>query len=145
MDAERVAGGKAGSAAVKRRSFLQLLGGAAAAGPQAAKSAAEMAFVDLSLFDTGIAGGPHYPPPARESSDATGWAREDLKKMLAKAPAAIERERRDWRVTALEPDVAVLRSVALGAKIRMSRERQFWRARRMRQTFLEGILAGLWE
>lgn len=129
---------------MKRRAFLGFLGGAAVAGPQVAKSAADMTMADLRL--PGIAGnamGSLGGPVA--SGPDTGWARSQLAKLVGLS--AKEREGRKMRYWAdgLSPDVAVLRSVALPRKIAMSKERQFEASLRNEKGYLEGIIAGWWE
>lgn len=131
---------------MNRRGFLSGLGGAAVAGPAAAKAGLES--LDLGRVATTGAGGSWYPGSvgsvARSGADAD-HAQRQLSKLMGKSASAIERERKTYHVSGLDPDVATLRSVSLGRKIEMSRHRQYDRDQRDRQGYFEGIIAGLWE
>ncbi len=130
---------------MKRRAFLGFLGGAAASGPSVAKAAAEMTVADLALgpaFDGGMPGGVganlSYPTPDRE------WASEQLKRLLGKTAVQIAKEKRDYHVSFIDTNTAALRSMSLGAKLRMTREAQYERQVHREQEQWEGVISGLW-
>lgn len=129
---------------MKRRAFLGFLGGAAVAGPQAAKSAAEMTMADLRFPGiagnaVGALGGPVASGPDR------GWAKTQLAKLIGQSAKELEVRKTRYWCDGLSPDVAVLRSVALPRKIAMSKERQFEASLRNERGYLEGVIAGWWE
>lgn len=139
--------------ALPRRGFLRLLGGAFAAGPQAAKAAADMTVADLELRGMGVMRGALSGIDRAEDaqSDAVvgwrraDWARHRLKELarLGKLDASMRKSR--FYLDGLEPSVASLRSVALSAKIRMSRDMAFARSEEQERSYLEGIIKGWWD
>lgn len=134
-----------GMEAMKRRSFLGFLGGAAAAGPSMAKGAADIAMSDLrlagSMYGDGSASAGY---PITASGSASSWAKESLERFLGKTPDMIAYEKRGRSVHALEPDVASMRSLSMRAKVSMSRDRQYERATRQEHENLLGHIAGWW-
>ena len=133
---------------MKRRAFFGFLGGAAVAGPSVAKSAAQMTVSDLNLRQAGVAmlgSGLDAAESQCVRSDPKTYATKELARFLGKTPTQRAREKADHYVNGLDPEIAVLRSVALPAKIRMTRAVDYERSVRNRKTYLEGILAGWWE
>ena len=129
---------------MKRRAFLGFLGGAAVAGPQAAKSAAEMTMADLRF--PGIAGNAMGSLGGRVASGPDiGWAKSQLAKLVGLGVKEREVKKMRYWSDGLSPDVAVLRSVSLPRKIAMSKDRQFEASLRNERGYLEGVIAGWWE
>lgn len=130
---------------MNRRSILKFLGGAAAAGPAAISEAAE-ASSKLSL------GGLAVPKPNEVFSinfydprDPREVAKNNLRAEFEDIlPEVIERKRQRHSISALDPNVAALKSVSLPNKIRMTRDIDFERSRQRRRIDLEGIIAGWW-
>ncbi len=129
---------------MKRRSFLGLLGGAAAAGPSNVANAVTPQA--LKLRHLGIAGTLARVDEA-EPSDAgrVEHAKQRLKQLIGWGSEARAMRRRRYWLDGLEPDVAALRSVALSQKVRISRRIAFERDEATQQSYLEGVIAGLWE
>lgn len=111
---------------MKRRGFLGFMGGAVAAGPGMAKQAAAQTLADLSIVD-GINPAPplsyygEFPPRQAD------WAIPRLGKFkeLLKSAESLKRKHMKTPVPALDPDLANMRSISLGSKIRMQRDRNF--------------------
>lgn len=130
---------------MNRRSILRLLGGAAAAGPAAVSEAAE-ASSKLSL------GGLAVPKPQEtfsfklyDSRDPREVAKNNLRAEFEEIlPEVIERRRQRHSISALDPNVASLKSISLPNKIRMTRDIDFERSRERRRSDLEGAIAGWW-
>ena len=129
---------------MKRRAFFGLLGGAAVAGPQAVKSAAEMTLADVRLSSSG----PGVPsigyPDAVAISDDGSWAKASLSRLLGKSHAQAEMEKRRQYVDALDPQIGALRSVALHRKVAMQRDVSYARSQSQERGYLEGMIAGWW-
>lgn len=68
--------------------------------------------------------------------DPVGWARKELAEFLGKSASDLMRERINTGVGSLDPDLAVMQSIALGAKIRMQRDRNFDRNRLDHESYL---------
>lgn len=132
---------------MKRRSFLGFLGGAAVAGPQAAKSAAQMTMVDLQIPHLGDGVPSHglFSSKAASSYDPKEWARDALNKLTGRSAMEAAKRRREYQIYALDANVAALRSMTLVNKMRLSKEVQFARSERDYRSHLEGIIAGWWE
>lgn len=129
---------------MKRRSFLGFLGGAAVAGPQAAKSAAQMTMADLgtpgiALNASGFMGGGVSP------ASQANWAVDALKRLTGMTALAREAKRRRHYVEGISPEVAVLRSVSLPRKIAMSRDIQFEKSLANERGYLNGVIEGWWD
>lgn len=127
-----------------RRRFLAFLGGAAAAGPTAAK--ATMQSLDLGAIGVNLPG--LYDGPAGSTSDpadAVEWAESALRKFRAMLPAEINRRRREYQVRYLDADTAALRSMSLVRKIERSRDVQFRADRERTATYYQGIVDRLWD
>jgi len=137
---------------MKRRAFLGFLGGVAVAGPQAAKSAAEMTMADLNLPGIGLLGGSGGYGALASAGDSSvrsynhvDWAKSSLKMLTGLKTPEIERKKLEYHVHQLDPNIAALRSVALVSKIRVSRDAQFAQSQHRERSYLEGIIAGWWE
>lgn len=132
-----------------RRNFLKMVTGMVASGQQVAKTASAMTTADINLKMLGLAGAAAQrdagPSPASDPEYAKTWAAKRLAQLAM--PGKRQRKMRKDRfwVDSLDPDVASLRSVSLGSKVRMSRDRQFERSERAERVYLKGIIAGLWE
>lgn len=129
---------------MKRRAFLGFLGGAAVAGPQAAKSAAQMTMADTSFAGLGLARNMGALAAGSESPDKS-WAVTSLKRLVGMSDVEVARRKRGHYVDGLDPEVASLRSVSLVHKVRMTRDRAFERRNQDERTYLEGVIAGLWD
>lgn len=133
---------------MKRRAFFGFLGGAAVAGPSVAKSAAQMTLSDLNLRQAGVAmlgSGLEAAGSQCVPADPKTYATKMLERLMGKTPVQIAREKADYHINGLDPEIASLRSVALQSKIRMTRAADYERSVRTRKTYFEGILAGWWE
>lgn len=131
---------------MKRRSFLGFLGGAVASGPSAVTSVAE---VSNKLSLDGLATPkPHTPPLSWKFpilSDPKEFAKRSLLEEFEEClPEHLERKRSEHKVSALDPNIASLRSVSLSSKIRMTRDFDFERSRERRKHYLMGIIEGWW-
>jgi hypothetical protein len=135
---------------MKRRAFLGFLGGAAIAGPSAAKTAVEMTTADLSLSKMGLAYSGVGMATASKAIgegfeyDHKSWAKDALKRMVGVTAAERFRKKQQFYSDGLDPNVASLRSVSLTNRIRISRDHQFERSEERERHYLEGVIAGLW-
>ncbi|EHK57650.1 hypothetical protein [Allomesorhizobium alhagi] len=138
---------------MKRRAFLQFLGVGAAAGPSAVKSAAEMSMADLNMPGVGQYLGGKDGEVDSAGDDACEVMSESrmqrttrrLERLIGKSDAQVAKEKRDQYVSALDPNVASLRSVSLTEKMRIQRLRQYERRRAIEIADYRGILAGLFD
>lgn len=128
---------------MNRRSVLGFLGLGAAAGPIAAKSAAQMTLGDLGL--DGVSQVVGYASEPGKAGSSAASAASTLARMAMMSDAARRQQKRAHYLQGLEPDIAALRSVNLRTKIRMSRDIQFERYVREQRGYLEGIIAGWWD
>lgn len=131
---------------MRRRAFFGFMGGAAVAGPAAVKSAAEMGLGDLSVsvgnFGNSVAGS---SIAGADPADSKTCAQRGLSRLLGKSAVQIAREKRDTYVHAFDADVAALRSVTIGNKIRLQKRLNYDRNREREEENYRGILAGLWD
>jgi hypothetical protein len=127
-----------------RRKFLGLFGGAVAAGPAVVRDTA--GFIPEHMAINGIGVIPDAGEAVAFSGDglSKGWAKDALKKFLARTPEEIARIKRNTNVYSLPPDVYALRSVSIGTKIRMAREVTFRKNEEDRKGYLDGVLKGWW-
>lgn len=134
---------------VKRRAFFGFAAGAAVAGPQVAKAAAAKVAEDLALGSGANAlltsaqqplgyGGPISGGPIDQIMRANTML-EKIAGMTAAKRAEIKRR---LHVGALDPDLAAYRSMSIGARIEMQRERQFERMVAERKGFFEVMATG---
>lgn len=131
---------------MKRRAFFGLLGGAVVAGPQAAKSAAQMTLADVRLTSAGMGvPGSGYGSSIAATTVSNGsWASDALKRLIGKTAAQVDMEKRRQYVDALDPQIASLRSVALHRKVAMQRDVSYARSQDGEKGYLEGVIAGWW-
>lgn len=130
---------------MKRRGFLGLLGGAAVAGPGMAKQAVAAGLGDLMLPGVGsgaLAFGMGAPPMAASQSAGGNWAVGRLSKLVLRTAAQHEFHMKRQYVSSLDPDLAVNRSMALHMKVRLQREREYWRNIEGERGWLEAQIAG---
>lgn len=125
---------------MKRRAFLGFLGGAAAAGPKAMADAAAM-----SELRMGKSWGPLTPTfaPAVPDVDRLSWQKKALKRLLGMSAQEKEFRRANFTISEIEPEVAVLRSMAFTSKIRRSRDIAFERSQAHEIGWLEARITGL--
>lgn len=128
---------------MKRRNFLGLLGGAAVAGPQAAKAGVESlslgGVVSNYMPTTGYEAGTLAQSPQSEAD----YYKSRLKRILGRSAEQIDFDRRSYPVHTLDPDIASIRSISLRAKIQMTRNVEYERHQRREKTWLEGCIEGL--
>ena len=133
---------------MKRRAFLGFLGGAAVAGPSAAKSVAEMSLSDLSLRLAGmgvLSGAPEGGGCVDGAINNRSYAKEALARMMGKTAHQRAKDISGQYVDGLDPEIAGLRSVALHTKVRMTRVSNYERSEKRALSYWEGVLAGWWE
>lgn len=135
---------------MKRRNFLGFLGGAAIAGPSAAKAAvssvgmADLAPMGINMLGTsGVGGAPTLAWGG--STDNIGYAKDGLKKLVGMTKAERERRKRNHYFQGLDPDTASLRSISLTSKIRLAKDRSFEASERDQKTYLQGVIDRIWE
>lgn len=128
-----------------RRNFFGFMGGAAVAGPSVVKKASEMVPSDLKLPVTDI--GDSYELATDVSRVVSPETKTHYAKVLTRliglTPYQKGELRRRYPVYELDVNVATLRSVNLGTKIRMSRDILFEKDLKRQRNFAEGILSGL--
>lgn len=134
---------------MRRRGLLGLLGGAVVAGPSMAKQAIASGLEGLSMGQTGLRGlasagveigGYVYDTASKDQSveyDPVAWAKRDLAEFIGRPAADLARERMETDVDRLDPDLACMQSIALQAKLRIQRDRNFERNRQKHQNWLE--------
>lgn len=130
---------------MERRAFLGFLGGAASSGPAIVKSAAQMGLHDLTMPGIVRGGGSGIEAADAPACDAKDYAKRGLAKLLGKSAAQIARDKRDTYIDGLDPCIASLRSMALGAKVRLQRDINYNRRRNRDEERFRGILAGWWD
>jgi hypothetical protein len=136
---------------MKRRNFLGFLGGAAVAGPSAAKAAvSQVGMAGLAPIGINLASGSgKYSGAVTQGIGATyshvEYARSALKSMMSLTDAAKEHRKREHYFQGLDPDTASLRSLSLTSKIKLAKERSFEASERKQRSHLQGIIDGLWE
>ena len=127
---------------MKRRGFFGLMGGAVVAGPSIAKTAIASGFEGLSIGGTAGLGQLANAGFATDAIpfgdvDDTDWATQELANFLGRSAADRARERLETHVDRLDPDIACMQSIALQAKIRMQRDRNFERNQAQHRGWLE--------
>lgn len=126
---------------MKRRSFLGLLGGAAASGPKvAAESMRDLEIPGVAFSDenNGI-------PAVLHSPQEKSWARKQLKKLVSRTDEERERKRRRTTVYNLDPDIHALRSVSIGRKMAMQRDINFRKEEEREREYLNDIIRGFFD
>jgi hypothetical protein len=131
---------------MKRRSFLGFLGGAAVAGPSMAKQAVTATLSDMSL--SGVTSGAAnamglvsagYAAPGASAAD---YARGELAKWIGRTAAQHAFHMKQTHVHQLDPDILAWRSIALHEKIRVQREREYWRQFNGQKSWFEAQISG---
>lgn len=126
-----------------RRSFFGLIPGAALGGKQAAVALAAEA-EKLALGSGGFSPPEGFYPESLSDAvpgEDRGWAARRLAELMD----ANKRARR-WEhtfVTRIDPDLASMRSLSLSAKMAMQKQRDFDREEARTRTYLEGVIAGI--
>ena len=134
---------------MKRRNFLSFLGGAAVAGPTAARAAAstigmaDLAPLGVNMLGSGSMG--QAAVGAYDTYDHINYAKEGLKKLVGLSSIARERRKREHYFQGLDPDTASLRSISLTSKIKIAKERSFEAQERNQRSYFQGVIDGLWE
>lgn len=132
---------------MKRRGFFGLMGGAVVAGPSMAKTAISTGLEGLSIG--AISGMPEPPYPfATAASDISDispfdpghWAQRELADFLGKSAEELAEMRLNTSVSAIDPDISIMRSISLDSKIRMQRDRTFARNRAESHRYLKSQL-----
>lgn len=135
---------------MKRRGFLGLMGGAAVAGPGMVKQAAAAAVGGLEtlavpgaamLGDVGYA--QSAVPWGVQGTKATLDGAGILAKLAGLTADQRRRAKNQMHVSALDPDIASYRSIALHAKIDWQKERQFNRMLEQRKSMWTRHVAGI--
>lgn len=134
---------------MKRRAFFGFAAGAAVAGPGMAKAAAAKVVEDLALGQgtSALVGGLGYSGSvpfggfAGAPIDGILRAQNMLSKIAGLSAAERAKKKRQMHVGALDPDLAAYRSLSIGARIDMQRERNLERLLSERKGMWE-ILAG---
>ena len=135
---------------MKRRGFLGFLAGGAVAAPalaqQAVNSIGQVSIgVPVDVGSNYVSGALHAgkglfdPGPNRSPVDQ---ARHQLTKLAGRSAARIAWEKQQIGVHVLDADIASMRSLAMHAKIRMQRERQWQRSQQERKSYLERVISG---
>ena len=129
---------------MKRRGFFGLMGGAVVAGPTMVKNAAAQGIEALQIG--AISGGVPFPggygsegvqlSDGPSPLDPAHWMQRELADFLGVSAKELAERRLETSVHALDPDLAVMRSLSLDAKIRIQRDRQFVRERENQRRYL---------
>lgn len=130
---------------MKRRGFLGLMAGAAVTGPSMAKQAVASGLEAMALPGIGveapIASIGSLSRPVNDGYSHGDW----LKERIAEVAGISAEERRqriaEMQVTHLDPDLAVNRSMALWAKVREQKIRNYERAHSSELRWLKRDLA----
>lgn len=139
-----------GGASMKRRGFLGLIGGAAVAGPSMAKQAIAASLGDTLLSQVGggaLRSGGDAGPAAPWVSDGgdSHWAVKRMAKLALRTAAQHAFHIRRQNISSLDTDLAANRSMALQMKVRLQREREYWRQLEGERGYLEAQIAGWFE
>lgn len=129
---------------MKRRGFLGFIGGAAVAGPSMAKQAvtalSDTALGQVSGSGVGSAGlfaqSVGYPAPSPDIA-------AQLANLAGRTMAQHREEMAKVYVNVLDPDIAEYRAVRLQGKIRMQREREYWRQLAQEKNWLQRAVEGM--
>jgi len=116
---------------MNRRGFLGFFGAAAAVGPStAAKMTSDLASLDLTrvgLADALTQVEDGYLFTGEESPKGRiEWALKKLAKRKLMSAVELDRQRRDFDVHRLDPNIASLRSMSVVSKMRVTRD-QLWK------------------
>jgi hypothetical protein len=123
-----------------RRGFLGIFGAAAVAAPSVNFN--EVMTAPIGLASSGF---PHDAMEQVKAGDSNvSWAKKAMKALIGKTPYQKARERQRYEVYQWDVNVVALRSVSMPTRIRMTRDRNYERAERREQDYLEGVINGLW-
>jgi hypothetical protein len=136
---------------MNRRGFLKFLPAAVIGGKQAAAEAAEKLALGagpiggLGLMDAAgsLSGGSYTANYIGSSVQNTDWAINDLRRLLD--PAWLAERRDEIRVQALDPDLASMKSMSLGVRMQIQKDRLLARYVERERTRLEKIIAGVFD
>lgn len=131
---------------MKRRGFLGILGGAVVAGPAMAKQAvADLSSTYLGSVSgaSGLVGGYGMPTMALAGQSIGPNFAAELATLIGRTAAQHREEIAKLHVHTLDPDIAEYRSMRLQAKIRMQRERDYWRNLNQQKSWLQRAAEGL--
>lgn len=132
---------------MNRRGFLGFFGAAAAMGPTtAAKMTSDLGSLDLTrvgLADalTNVEDSPLYFG-AESAGGRIEWALKKLAKRKLMSVADLDRQKRDFDVHRLDPNVASLRSVSVVAKMHITRDQLWKKAHEKEYEWLLRLAAG---
>jgi len=129
---------------MKRRSFLKGLVGGAVAAPATAKEAIDAAASELSLGASPLTNsglGPIGSGPQEATN--TVWAKDDLRRILKLTPDQHRKRMKRAHISALDPNVASLRSVALHRKIAITKRLVYNAEVSSRKDYLQSVIDGL--
>ena len=126
---------------MNRRSFLKFLPAGVIGAKQAAVEAAEKLALD------GVSGSMNLRGSPVSSAGSVGigndWARANLKRLVD--PEWIAYRKQQVAVGALDADLAMMKSIALGRRIDMQRDRNFQRETDRERSYLEKTIAGFFD
>lgn len=125
-----------------------MIGGAAVAGPGMAKQAVAASLGDTFLSGVGggaLGWGELAPAPGISSAGGGTWAIERMAKLALRSAAQHAFHIKRQHISSLDPDLAANRSMALQMKVRLQREREYWRQLEGERGYLEAQIAGWFE
>jgi hypothetical protein len=136
---------------MNRRGFLKFLPAAVIGGKQAAAEAAEklalgnapIGGLGLMDADSSLGGGSYAANCIGVSASSSEWAIKDLRRLID--PAWLAERRDEIRVQALDPDLATMKSMSLGVRMQMQKDRLLARHVERERTRLEKIIAGIFD
>ena len=134
---------------MKRRGFLGFLAGGAVAAPAMAQHAVNsigQASIGIPV-DAGMLGGfasqaTGYAKEAYDTFSPKDHARTSLLKLVGKSAELIAYEKRQQHVYQIDADIAGMRSLAMHAKIRMQRERNWQAQQNSQKDYLSRVIDG---
>jgi hypothetical protein len=140
---------------VKRRGFLGFLAGGAVAAPAMAQHAVNsigQASIGIPI-DAGVLGfasqaaGSGYSnvKEAYDTFSPQDHARASLLKLVGKSAELIAYEKRQQSVYQVDADIAAMRSLAMHAKVRMQRERNWQAQQNSQKDYLSRVIDGWFE
>ena len=130
--------------ALSRRSLMRLLPGFVIGGKKVLQDTASVAAEQLALAPSGAIRGAIAEPGFDGGAGRTGWALKRLSELAD--PRHQERERGWFRgPTRLDPDLAACRSMSLSVRIQMQAARDFERSQKDTKSYLDGVIAGIWD
>jgi len=126
---------------MNRRSFLKFLPAGVIGARQAAAEAAEKLALNGVSGSMSLSGAPStVAGPIGIGND---WARANLKRLID--PEWLAYRKQQVAVGALDADLAMMKSIALGRRIDMQRDRNFQRETDRERSYLEKTIAGFFD